>query len=229
MISVAVLRKNKSTNYTVIDNNVFLNADLSLKAKGLLCQMLSLPDDWEYSLNGLVALSTDGIASVRATLSELENHNYFRRERVYTNGKISGVEYIISEMPMCENLILENLNSENLILENHLQLNTNTNKVLNKSSTKEIYSAVVGYLNEVTGSSYKWQSKKTQALIDARTKEGFTLDDFRAVIYKKTQEWKDDPKMVKFLRPETLFGTKFESYLNQKEVRKGRLDFIDEL
>ena len=85
----------------------------------------------------------------------------------------------------------------------------------------------MAYLNEMTGSHYKPGTRKTQDLIKARMNEGFTVDDFKTVIYKKTKEWKNDPKMVKFLRPETLFGNKFEGYLNQKE--RGRLDWIFEM
>ena len=54
----------------------------------------------------------------------------------------------------------------------------------------------------------------SQRLIKARLNEGYTINDFKAVIDKKAEEWKDDPKMAQYLRPETLFGTKFESYLN---------------
>lgn len=138
-----VLRKNKKENYTVIDNHVFMNKNLSFKAKGLLCQMLSLPDNWNYSLEGLVALANDGISSVRSALKELENQMYFKRRRLYEDGKLAGVEYIVSETPMCENLILENLKQENLILEKKAQLNTNKNKV-KKESNK--YSDVPDYL-----------------------------------------------------------------------------------
>ena len=144
-----VLRKNKTHNYTVIDNHVFRNNDLSLKAKGLLCQMLSLPDDWDYSLEGLVALSSDGISSVRSALKELENQMYFKRRRLYRNGKLSGVEYIISEEPMCENLILENLKQENLIIEKEAQLNNNNNKIKKESNKKGMYADVPDYLADV--------------------------------------------------------------------------------
>ena len=92
-----VLRQHKKNNYTVIDNHVFKNTELSLKAKGLLCQMLSLPDEWDYSLEGLVSLSNDGISSVRSALKELENQRYFKRHRLYRNGKLAGVEKIINK------------------------------------------------------------------------------------------------------------------------------------
>lgn len=78
------------------------------------------------------------------------------------------------------------------------------------------YQEIVNYLNERTGSSYRHTTKKTKDLIKARFNEGFTLDDFKIVIDKKTVEWLNDKNMNKYLRPETLFGTKFESYLNQQ-------------
>lgn len=79
---------------------------------------------------------------------------------------------------------------------------------------------IIDYLNEKCGTRYKASSKKTQGLIKARFQEGFTLTDFTVVIDKKTAEWLTDKKMNQYLRPETLFGTKFEAYLNQKAVER---------
>lgn len=88
------------------------------------------------------------------------------------------------------------------------------------SNTKEnIYSYVVDYLNEKAGTNYKSITKKTQQLIRTREKENFTLEDFYKVIDNKTQQWLNTD-MEQYLRPETLFGTKFESYLNQNNRRK---------
>lgn len=78
-----------------------------------------------------------------------------------------------------------------------------------------IYTQIVAYLNAKIGANYKDKTPKTQSLIRARLKEGFTLDDFKTVIDKKTAEW-TGTEWEKFLRPETLFSTKFESYLNSK-------------
>ena len=77
------------------------------------------------------------------------------------------------------------------------------------------YKEIVDYLNKSAGTNYRASSKKTQQLIKARINEGYTLEDFRVVIEKKTREWINDNKMKGYLRPETLFGTKFEGYLNQ--------------
>ena len=78
-------------------------------------------------------------------------------------------------------------------------------------STKEI----INYLNQKTGSRYRTNNKATQRYINARLKEGYTVDDFKRVIDTKCAEW-SGTDMDKYLRPETLFGSKFESYLNQQ-------------
>jgi uncharacterized phage protein (TIGR02220 family)/predicted phage replisome organizer len=85
-----------------------------------------------------------------------------------------------------------------------------------KDKEKEIYISVVSYLNEKAGTAYKHTTAKTKSAIKARISEGFKLDDFKTVIDKKCAEWIGDPKMEKYLRPETLFGPKFEGYLNAK-------------
>lgn len=80
---------------------------------------------------------------------------------------------------------------------------------------KELYISIVSHLNEKAGTKYKHTTAKTKAAIHARAAEGFTLDDFKTVIDKKCAEW-IGTDMEKYLRPETLFGTKFEGYLNAK-------------
>lgn len=83
-------------------------------------------------------------------------------------------------------------------------------------SLSETYKEIVDYLNKKVGSHYQYTTGKTQRCIKARINEGFTVDDFKTVIDKKVNDWLKDKEMVNYLRPETLFGTKFESYLNQK-------------
>ena len=87
---------------------------------------------------------------------------------------------------------------------------------IDKEKNKIPYVDIIDYLNTKTDSKYKSSTKKTKDLIKARYNEGFTLEDFKQVIDNKTAEWLNDPNMNKYLRPETLFGNKFESYLNQK-------------
>lgn len=78
------------------------------------------------------------------------------------------------------------------------------------------YKAIIDYLNKKTGKSFSFKIKETRRLINARWNQGFRLDDFKRVIDIKTSKWLTDPKMVDYLRPQTLFGTKFESYLNER-------------
>lgn len=84
------------------------------------------------------------------------------------------------------------------------------------------YTEIVAALNEALGTSYRPTSKKTRQLIHARWAEGFRSPDFEAVIDTMAAAWVDDPKMSAYLRPETLFGPKFESYLNRPKPRKER-------
>ena len=88
-----------------------------------------------------------------------------------------------------------------------------------KEEDREIYITIVSYLNEKAGTKYKATTSKTKSAINARLSEGFTVEDFKTVIDKKCAEWIGDEKMEKYLRPETLFGTKFEGYLNAKTGR----------
>lgn len=83
----------------------------------------------------------------------------------------------------------------------------------------------IAYLNQKANRNYKFIEKSTK-LVKARFNEGFTLDDFKHVIEVKTDEWINDNNMSKYLRPETLFGTKFEGYLNQKNTKK-KTDWSD--
>ena len=102
-----------------------------------------------------------------------------------------------------------------------------------KNVKKEIYSQsieeIVAYFNEVTGKHYKASTPRTRTLIKARLNEHFTVDDFKTVIYKKAKEWKGDPKMEQFIRPETLFGTKFEGYLNQSTAPENEVEGFYEM
>ena len=85
-----------------------------------------------------------------------------------------------------------------------------------------IYAPVVEYLNQKVGTNYRATGKKMQSLIRARQNEGFELEDFQRVIDNKCADWLGKENMEQYLRPETLFGTKFESYLNAKPCKNQR-------
>lgn len=84
------------------------------------------------------------------------------------------------------------------------------------------YKEIIDHLNSRAKTKYRHTTEKTKKLIKARFREGFTLGDFKTVIDIKTLQWLNDPKMSTYLRPETLFGTKFESYLNEKPLNNNQ-------
>ena len=134
-----VIRVNKTKDYTVMANYHFRDKNLSLKAKGLLSMMLSLPDGWGYSIEGLVKLSSDGRASVMAALNELEKFNYLKRSRARDlSGKLGEAVYDIFEQPKSDFPTLEKPTLEKPTLENRTLLNTNrlNTKVLNTNNKK---------------------------------------------------------------------------------------------
>lgn len=139
---MGVIRVNKTKNYTVLSNYHFKEKEMSLKAKGLLSLMLSLPNEWNYSIAGLVKLSKDGKDSVMSALSELEKFGYLIRTRVQNEkGQFSGVEYYIYEEPQQEYPIADKPiegkeEAEKPPTENPPQLNT---KALNTKNNKILF------------------------------------------------------------------------------------------
>lgn len=135
---MAVFRIEKNVGYTVMSNHHLRNKNLSLKSKGLLSQMLSLPENWDYTLKGLSMINKESIDAIRTAIWELEKTGYVtRRQGRDEHGKMTDIEYTIYEQPkleqpMLENPISANSTTEKPTLENPMQLNTNL------SSTKEL-------------------------------------------------------------------------------------------
>ena len=99
-IHMAVFRVEKTRNYTVMSNHHLRDKSLSLKAKGLLSLMLSLPEDWDYTTKGLARICKDGVDSICATVRELEGAGYIVRARErHADGTLGGIEYTILEQP----------------------------------------------------------------------------------------------------------------------------------
>ena len=119
---MAVFRVEKNKGYTVMSNHHLRNKELSLKAKGLLSQMLSLPEDWDYTLAGLSLINRESIDAIRTAVWELEKAGYItRRQGRDEKGKMTAIEYTIYEQPQPPELdcpVLENPTADNPILEN---------------------------------------------------------------------------------------------------------------
>jgi hypothetical protein len=128
---MAVFRVEKNRGYTVMSNHHLRNKDLSLKAKGLLSQMLSLPEDWDFTLKGLSLINREQIDAIRAAVRELEQAGYIVRSRERdSQGRLRGADYIIYEQPQpvpdsptLENPTLDNPTQEKPTQEKPTQLN----------------------------------------------------------------------------------------------------------
>ena len=101
---MGVIRVNKNKDYTTMSNYHFRDKELSLRAKGLLSQMLSLPEDWDYSIEGLATLNKEGVKAIRSTLQELEDRGYLIRTRVNDEKGHFAYVYDIFEKPQTEDL-----------------------------------------------------------------------------------------------------------------------------
>ena len=116
---MAVFRVEKTRDYTVMANHHLRNTDLSLKAKGLLSLMLSLPEEWDYTTKGLARICKDGVDSICAGVRELEDHGYVVRERIRNpNGQLGAIEYTILEQPRTSEPKREKPEQENPVQAN---------------------------------------------------------------------------------------------------------------
>lgn len=138
-----VMRTEKNKNYTVMGNYHLRDKELSLKAKGLLSIMLSLPDGWNFSTQGLTTLSSDGETAIRSTLKELEQKGYLKRNKVRINGKIVDWEYVVYEQKQETKPADSDSHVENVHVDSGRQLNTkeiNTKKI-NISQQTDLYAS----------------------------------------------------------------------------------------
>lgn len=100
---MSVFRIEKTKDFTIMSNHHFKNKNLSLKAKGLLSLMLSLPEDWDYTTRGLASICKDGVDSISTALKELEAEGYLVRKRFRRkDGSLGRMEYVIYEHPACK-------------------------------------------------------------------------------------------------------------------------------
>lgn len=139
---MAVIRVNNTKGFTVMSNYHFQDKEISLKAKGLLGLMLSLPSNWDYSVNGLVAIVKENKAAVQTALKELEEHKYLKRTRVQDETGRFDYIYDIYEkpydkLPCTENQCTDIQCTEVQCTENQPQINTNKQST-NKQNTKEL-------------------------------------------------------------------------------------------
>lgn len=200
--------------YAIIPANVRYDKDLTPNSKLLYGEITALCNEKGYcwASNAYFSeLYSVSKVSISKWINQLVAKGYISTEIEYKEGT---KEIFNRYIRIVNDPIKEKLNTP--IKEKFKDNNTDINTTFNNTKEYIPFDEVVSYLNQKTNSSYRSTSKKTQTLIRARWNEGFRLEDFKTVIDKKSAEWLNDNKMNQYLRPETLFGTKFESYLNQK-------------
>ena len=190
----------------------------------LLCRYSSYDTDIAgYTVNQLVINSDKRLnlttQKVRTILKKFEKEGHIQLLSSGSKGKESTLKLTIKQQLFNNNITnkveklqgVEDLTNNNLTTNQQQSNNTTKDK---KKKDNIIYGLIINYLNEKASTSYKISTKNTQSLINARVREGFTIEDFKKVIDSKSGEWLNTD-FEKYLRPATLFGGKFENYLNE--------------
>lgn len=219
--------KEKPNYYSIIPAEVRYDTELKDKAKLLYGEITALSNinGQCYASNKYFAeLFNVSTTTISLLVKNLADKGYIEREIEY---KENSKEIEHRYLRIVKGGYLKNLkegylrNFKGGIKEKLKDNNINTN---NTSNNKEIYKEIIDYLNLKTNKRFKYTNNNINR-IKARMNEGFTYEDFKDVIDKKSSEWLKSEKMSIYLRPETLFGTKFESYLNQTStIRPSWLD-----
>lgn len=219
--------------YSIITANVRYDNRLTDSEKLLFAEITSLSNKYGYctASNGYFAKLYNVVKeTISRRISNLNKYGYLNIEIIKEGNEVKQRKmYPLtqSSIPIDAKINTPIDNSVNTpidanVKENNTSNNNTSNNNINRIDTLSgyptsyPYSDVIDYLNERTGKQYKSTTKKNQTVIRARIDEGFTLEDFKKVIDNKVAEWKGTD-MEKYLRPETLFGTKFEGYLNQQQ------------
>ena len=130
-----LIRVKKDQNFTTINNEFIFNKNLSLKAKGLLCHILALPNDWTLYVEEVGKWHKDGKDAIYSAFKELSTNGYMKREQIRQNGKFKGYDYIVFEKPNMDYPNTEKPNTEKPNTENPQLLNTDITKDLIKLNT----------------------------------------------------------------------------------------------
>lgn len=177
--------KRRKRNYTTIDNTIFKDKNLSAKAKGILSQMFSLPDDWNYSIKGLSDLFSDGELSIKNGLDELKERGYLKVNCIRdSKGRISDWLYIIKEDPTLDDTDVDLPELENRYVDNKGQLNTNILST-NKSNTNQC-SCKNSFVNENSTSSNSNKEKEKENIYETIVSPIFSKDSMKKRFVKPT-------------------------------------------
>jgi len=153
-----LIRVKKDQNFTTINNEFIFNNNLSLKAKGLLCHILALPNDWTLYVEEVGNWHKDGKDAIYSAFKELTANGYMKREQIRKDNRFKGYDYVVFEKPNLDLLNTENLNTESLNTGNQQLLNTNNTKDLIKLNTNNSKTEGIEYPFELNVEA--WESWK---------------------------------------------------------------------
>ena len=239
-MTTSKIKKSRSTRFAQVSTVALADKSLSWKAKGVLSYLMSLPDDWSIYVEELTKHSKDGRDATAGAINELISAGYVRRSKKRDDSnKFAGYDYEVSDTKFDQSIngIPVNGFSVNGFQEGNntnysYSLEGNNKSIVGKPDDAEkltsIVKGAITLLNELTKSGFKPESRKTRDTIKARVNEGYTIADFEEVIRHKVADWLHDPKQSQYLRPETLFGSKFEGYL-QCAKRANQINQIETL
>lgn len=176
------------------------------------------PGETITSLKHLAKETGMTVQQTRTALKKLESTNEITRKTTNKYTTIKVLNWGTYQIEDTESNKQNNKRTTNEQQTNNKQTTTNKNdkNVKKEKNDKNTYKTIVDFLNEKAGTNYRSTSQKTQTLIKARMNEGFQIQEFKRVIENKVNDWKNNEKMQRYLRPETLFSPKFEGYLNEK-------------
>jgi hypothetical protein len=229
---MAIYRVHKKNDYTMINNYLIKDKNLQLKDKGMLLVLLSLPDNWDFSVMGLMTLCQESKNTINDILKNLQKYNYLERNRIYENGKIKDWQYDIYEIP--KNLYLKNQDIDNqdidfLDIKNYTQLNTNkeSTKELNtklkeiyKERFEKFYQAYPKHLKKAEVEKWFYKNKPDETLFNTIMTQ---LEKF-----KDSKEWKQTQYIP---YPSTWLNQKRweDEIKTQADIDKEILDYLKEM
>lgn len=240
-----LLKDSRKRDWFWIENSLIDNLELSTYEKMIYIVLVRHLDDESTCFPKRSTIAKEAgcsEATVKRTINSLEEKKLIKR--VFRKDKITGkntsnLYYVASsKIEVCtEPRLTQNpigahtepkRGSDRPANNTHINNTQLTNNIYSpteqeKENDKEIHKRIIEHLNKAANKSFKSTTKKTISLVDARLKEGFVEEDFYKVVDNKVLNWLEDDKMNAYLRPETLFGNKFESYLNEtpKKAIKG--------
>ena len=245
-----VVRVKKDKNYTTINNTMFKNKNISCKSKGIFATIMSLPNDWDFSISGMSSVLKEGKKSIYGAIKELQEYGYVEKTTTRNDkGLITGVEYKFFETPKNKEIDPDshNRHADNRDADNAPQLSTNIINNLNNKNSLVVsekpqidFDKLLSFFNTTTGKNVRVVNDKTKKQFNARLKEGYTKADiFNAIKNCYNDDYhQNNPKYLtlEFIsRSDKL--EKYSNYQNKvdvlptdwfhRELSEGQKDLLD--